>query len=348
MFTNRVVLPSATDESAFTLRFKPNSDVFGMARVVRARRRRRPNWSLHDVTAAVTESAARDALVEVFEGDKPVLVHLHGNSMTPALCFERCTRFEELYGVAVVGFSWPSEGRLATGKRSAAALAASAKEERRMTLADVTPTNRATVSGIFDVMERYRQSKANGQRSAGAIARFLRLVGVAHAAARAAHPFSIAAHSLGAHCLQMVIEAGLGSDLPEARNIALLAPCVPNWRHARWVARLPRSGGLVITTNVSDMVLLGALISDREGKLGASYALEGLVDDPDTRYVDSTRRRPWQHEYFIAERGEKLAKDLRDVFQRFFSSGDDIPPRTNPCDVYRGCCDGVPRVCDVS
>lgn len=193
---------------------------------------------------------------QVFEGDKPVLVHLHGDSMTTALCFERCTRFEELYDVAVVGSKWPSEGRLASGKQTAAAIAAIDNEEHRRTLAAVTSTNHATDARIFDVMghdqcDRHgparRLDRRPRRRQAGCFVR-------ARAAGQRPE------HSL--------------------RRFRASAPVSARVLHRR------------------------------------------------------ARREP--------------VKDLLAVFKRFFASGDDIPTGTDPCGLYRGGYDTVPRVRDVS
>ena len=94
-------------------------------------------------------------------------------------------------------------------------------------LGDIDQLRRQDSVASADVIARYHQSKRNGKSAVAALARFLERVGTAHACARTPQPFSIAAHSLGVHCLQMLLEAGLGPRLPEARNIALLAGCVP-------------------------------------------------------------------------------------------------------------------------
>ena len=347
VFTNRVVDASANDESAFSARFAPGSDVLGMATVTRRRAKRGADWTLTDVRSAVSDADALTALAAVFAGAQPVLVHLHGNSMPPPACFERCARFEELFGVAVVAFSWPSEGLKPTGKR-AAVRAGKPPAERVdvQSLADITFGNRDQ-SAARGVISRYRQSLRNGADSAQALARFLALVGKASRRARAVQPFSIAAHSLGAFCLEALFDRKLEAAIPKARNVALLAACVRKQGHDDWVARLPRSGQLVITTNVSDWVLLGAMLSEfpPEEKLGGAYPVGTLVGS--ARYVDFARRRPGAHEYFIVERGEKMDKDLREVFGRVFASGDDIPKGSDPCDAYRGCCDAALHVCDV-
>ena len=83
VFTNRTVLAGHDDESAFTAKFVPGSDTLGMAEVTR---NGTAHWSLANVTPAVDDAAAEAALVQVFEGQRPVLVHLHGNSMAPGAC----------------------------------------------------------------------------------------------------------------------------------------------------------------------------------------------------------------------------------------------------------------------
>ena len=227
VFTNRTVLVGPTDETAFTSEFAPASDELGMADVTR---NGATSWLLANVAPAVTDVDAEAALAAVFAGDKPVLVHLHGNNMSPGQCFERCARFEELFGVAVVGFSWPSEGLLPSGRHRPGVTGERAAAEDRWTLASVTAINfAARGSSVSDTIARYLQAKSNGRDSAAALARFLERVGKAQAIAHTPQRFSIAAHSLGAHCLQMLLEAGLERRLPKARNVALLAhPAFPS------------------------------------------------------------------------------------------------------------------------
>jgi hypothetical protein len=67
----------------------------------------------------------------------------------------------------------------------------------------------------------------------------------------------------------------------------------------------------------------------------------------DTRYVAFSHRTVGAHEYFNAEQRETLDADLLAVLKRFFRSADDIPGGQDPCDIYRGCCDAGPLICDV-
>ena len=290
------------------------------------------------MTPAVTDAAAEAALAAVFAGGRPVLVHLHGNNMAPGQCFERCARFEELFGVAVVGFSWPSEGTLPSGKRRKGVTGARAEAEDRWTLAAVNATTSPPRGGtIADVIARYRQSKCNGKSSAAALARFLERVGKAQAIAHTPQPFSIAAHSLGVHCLQMLLEAGLGRIACRRRATS---PC---WRPACRSASTSNGSPscreatrLMITTNISDWVLLGALWADKFAgqarRFGSGAAAGRRPQDALRRLL---RRCSFgEHEYFIAEQGDTLDLDLLALFTRFFGSADDIPGGSDPCHVY--------------
>jgi len=163
VFTNRTVRAGHGDESAFTAEFVPGSDTLGMAEVAR---NGPAHWSLAGVTPTVSDAAAEAALAQVFEGSRPVLVHIHGNSTAPAPCFEQCARFEEIFDVPVVGFSWPSEGRLSSGKHRKGVTGARAEAEDRWTTAAVDSSNFDAKSGaIADVIARYRHSKRNGKSS---------------------------------------------------------------------------------------------------------------------------------------------------------------------------------------
>lgn len=347
-FTNRKVDDGLTNESAFTLRFMPGSDALGFAKASRSAAPGGKHWMLADVTATASDALALAALQPLFQGAKPVLVFVHGNNTSPAQCFERCTRLQEIYDVEVVGFSWPSEGFSPAGKHRRGVSGDRADQEDRWTLASVTAANVA-MPEAQDVIARYKQAKTNGENSIVALARFLRLVGEAQQQAANQQPFSIAAHSLGAYCLEKMVDLrGVRKVLPVARNIALLAACVRNKNHPSWIAKLPRNGQLIITFNISDLVLLGALYADGfQAKLGATTPAPPLLPSGKARYVDFLRQAPLAHEYFVAEQGHTIPAPVRDVFQRIFESKDDIPKGQNPCKVYKGCCDSAVLVCEM-
>ena len=110
IFTNRET-QAATDPSAFTRKFQPGSEALSSAQVLR----NGSGFDLGELRPDLKDDDAMQLLVPVFQGPKPVLVYLHGNNNAPAACFERCARLAEIYGVEVIGFSWPSEGYLSSG-----------------------------------------------------------------------------------------------------------------------------------------------------------------------------------------------------------------------------------------
>jgi hypothetical protein len=328
ILTNREVDASQVDESAFLPRFKPGADRIGFAAVARATRG--PHWVLSQVTAGASDAVVLAALTAVFAGRRPVLVHVHGNNMTPAECFERCTRLQEIY----------------KGRPSKRLSARQRRLEDEWTLEDVTPANYFLAS-IRGVIKRYRQAKRNGTDSAAALARFFGLLAQARAAA-GSPPHSVAAHSLCAHCLmEMLAYRGAAATLSTATNIAMLAACVPTDGHARWLSRLTLSGLLLIAYNVTDPVLLGAWYADRfDEKLGVK-PMPPLVSSK-ARYVDFKVQAPFDHEYFVAETGYSVAPRVRRVMARVFGSQPDIQGKEDPCDIYRGCCDPQRLVCGMA
>jgi hypothetical protein len=203
-------------------------------------------------------------LVPLFHGGRPVLVYLHGNDNPPAACFERCARLEEIYGLEVIGFSWPSEGFSSSGEDlpnlpAAAGADGGPRGSRRW--APSTPA-RARAGWAETTIRRYRQAKVNAQDSGDALARFLRLTATARLYVNH-QPMTIAGHSLGCHFIQYAIESeGAAESLGAVHNIALLAACCRADGHASWVSKLNPKGQLFITYNKGDNVLFGAFIAD--------------------------------------------------------------------------------------
>jgi hypothetical protein len=110
IFTNREV---DVGTASFTRRFQPGADTLGVARVTRTAG---GALAVDDVQVDLGDDAMVQLLVPLFHGGRPVLVYLHGNDNPPAACFERCARLEEVYGLEVIGFSWPSEGFSSSGE----------------------------------------------------------------------------------------------------------------------------------------------------------------------------------------------------------------------------------------
>jgi hypothetical protein len=331
IFTNRM-MSSIPDESAFGTSFREGSDRLGLAIV----KRNAAGWNVSDIDHDVNDADTRNALEPLFGGSRPVLIYIHGNNNTPAKCFERCARLEALYDVELVGFSWPSEGYLADGQ-TLPGVDTDAEDGDEDDLADVDTGNRSK-SRIKSKIFRYHQAKTNAQHSADALARFLRMVGSARLFANA-QPFSLAAHSLGAHFFQHSLDLpGATEGISTAQNIALLAPCVRASGHRDWLARVKPKGQLFVTFNQGDNVLAGASVADNgltgntEVKLGTDPTPERLRV-PYMRYISCTGAKVGGggHGYFVQG---KMPKRMQNVFGRILSSRRDLEPGEHERKIY--------------
>jgi hypothetical protein len=290
----------------------------------------------------VADADALNLLLPLFTGARRVLVYLHGNNNTPAACFERCALLESLYGVEVIGFSWTSEGYLPDGNDlPGVAPAPSASDETD--LRGVTAANR-TEGGIQQKIRRYHQAKTNAQDSVDALARFLRLLGTARLHANV-QPFSLAAHSLGAHFLQYTLDVpGAGESVGTAHNVALLAPCVRAAGHRAWLANVRPKGQVFVAYNKGDSVLFGAYIADgSQIKLGTDPGPE-LLQSSAVRYISFSNAVVGfaGHGYFVYD---KMPKKTRALFSRIFGSSRDINPDEYPRQVYPVGCDADGLTC---
>jgi alpha-beta hydrolase superfamily lysophospholipase len=337
--TNRHVINAGADAS-FGEAFTPAQSALSIAQ---AAADANGQWSLQQVVPQASDAQIGTALVRVFSGDRPVLLYIHGNNNSPVKCFERCALLAKMYGVEVVGFSWPSEGKLPDG--SSLPNTQNNHPDDENDLADVRESNRLD-SRIVQKARRYRQAKNNAQDSVDALARFLRLMAIARLQANG-QPFSVAAHSLGSHYLQYTLEIDVAREaLGSAQNIALVAPCVRAAGHADWVDRLRPKGQVFITYNDGDSVLFGAFIVDgRQTKLGTDPGGD-LVRNGIVRYVCFTRSPVGfgGHGYFVYG---KLAKKTKLAFGRMFGSQADIQGQEYPRQVYVAGCDADGAVCYV-
>ena len=318
VFTNRDVSDSAADASAFQRSFTPGARRVGVAAVERDPSGR---WLLSAIDDDVTDRDAPDLLVPLFTGARPLLVYLHGNSDPPAHCFARCALLAAEYNVEVVGFSWPAEGFLCDGSPLPLLAAPDAPPEE-LELAGLKPMTRASSEGV-QLARRYRQAKANAQDSVDALAQFLRRVATARLIANA-QPFTIAAHSLGAHLLQYALEVpGCSESVGTAHNVVLLAPCVRADGHAGWLHQLRPRGRTYVTFNKGDNVLFGACVADggKQLKLGSDPGAD-LVRGPGFRYVSFSNAQTGLggHRYFI----DGLTSESRRLFGRLFRSETDL------------------------
>jgi hypothetical protein len=338
VFTNRDVAAGA-DASAFQRSFVPGGRRIGVADVTRDGAGK---WVLSGVDEDVTERDALDLLLPLFAGARPLLVFLHGNSHTPAHTFGRCLQLESEYNVEVVGFSWPSEGFQCDGSALPRLPGADAPVEE-MELSLVKPATRASADGQ-QLGRRYRQAKLNAQDSVDALALFLRILATARLSSNA-QPFTLAAHSLGAHLLQYAVELpGASESVGTAQNVVLLAPCVRADGHAGWLHQLRPKGRTYVSFNKADNVLFGAFVADgrKQGKLGADPG-PALLRGPGYRYISFSNAQTGLggHRYFV----EGLTGESRRLFGRLFRSEADLQPGEPDRKVYPVGCEPDGSVC---
>jgi len=337
IFTNRTLTGQA-DEGAYGRSFEPGATRLGVASVDA---NPAGGWAVSGHLADVQEVDALNRLLPLFVGTRRILVYLHGNNNTPAACFERCAKLESLYDVEVIGFSWASEGFLPDGTDLPGVAPAAATDEAD--LKAVKATNR-TQGAIQQKIRRYHQAKTNAQDSIDALARFLRLLGTARLHANV-QPFTLAAHSLGAHLLQYTLDvAGAAESVGTAHNVALLAPCVRAAGHRAWLANVRPKGQVFVTYNKGDSVLFGAYVADgSQLKLGTDPGLE-LLQSTAVRYVSFSNSGFGSlggHNYFAVE----LPKKPKKVFSRIFGSTVDINADEYPRQVYPIGCDADLLTC---
>lgn len=320
IFTNRE-LQAGTDASAFTRRFQPGADTLAAAQVDRSG----GGFVLSDAQAALGDDAAVERLVPLFRGPRRVLVYLHGNNNSPSDCFERCARLAEIYGLEVVGFSWPSEGFLSSGEDLPNLPPGDDDEDDTERALDGITTRNRREGWADRKMRRYRQAKTNAQESGDALARFLRLLATARLYANQ-QPMTIAAHSLGCHFLQYTIETETAAEsLAAAHNIALLAACCRAEGHGSWVGRLHPRGQVFLVYNRGDTVLWGASIADGgPPKLGADPG--ATLAAPGLRYVSFTNGEVglWGHACFVRDAGHDVPRIPKKLFGRIFGSERDF------------------------
>ena len=307
VFTNRTVLAGHGDESAFTAEFVPESDTLGMAEVTR---NGAVDWSLAGVTPAVTDAAAEAALGAGLR--RPAG---RSSSTSTATAWRQASASSAAHASRSSSTSRWSGSR---GPRKAAAVGqAQERRDRRARRGrgsmdarrrSTRSTSTAKSGAIADVIARYRQSKRNGKSSAAALARFLERVGKAQRErTRRSRSRSRRTASAFTACRCCSRPASALACRRRATSPCWRRAC-RSAKHEQWIPKLPRSDGLMITTNISDWVLLGALWADK--RPGQARRLEFRCrrssSAPKTRYVDFSRRSFGEHEYFIAEQGKAL------------------------------------------
>lgn len=332
IFTNRVMKPNATNESAFTTSYTQGTERLGMATVEKPGAK----WVVSALDEDVSRDDAKKAMEPLFDGPRPMLVYIHGNNNTPLKCFERCAKLASLYKVEVIGFSWPSEGYLPDGTLypDVDSHEVDGDEEE---LTKVRKDNR-NESKILSKIYRYHQATINARHAADSLARFMRLVAAVRIDANK-QPFSVAAHSLGAQFLQYTLDMpGFVNSIGAAQNVALLAPCVRAEGHAAWLQKIKPQGQLFVTFNKADSVLAAASIADNgltgdtQMKLGTDPT-SALFRAQYMRYIScsNTQAGFGAHGYFVQN---KMPKKMGNVFGRIFNSRRDLEPGEYERDIY--------------
>lgn len=347
IFTNRELNTASSNASALTSAYIPFVDTLNSVSVQSAATG--TGWRVSQHQSQLTDPMALKQLSDVLGGDKPVLVFLHGNNNTPTSCFTRCQELEEQYGVAVIGYSWASEGFLPNGLDPEGMDDTEPKSDADEDALSVVKTKESLKEGwIARKARRYGQAKLNAQHSKESLARFLRVVAAARLGTMT-QKVSFAAHSLGCHFLHYAVnEQDAEASLSAMHNVILLAGCTGAAKHPAWVGQIHPLLKVYITYTKADSVLFAASIVDGDVKLGTVPGDE-LLASPKYRYIDfegAAKMKTGAHRYFVADPGKKLSKRATELFKRIFNSRLDFDPAAeSPKVVYPVGCNSDGSVC---
>lgn len=346
VITNRLLDTQFSDERTLTRAYTPFAPTLNLVQVA-GPDSSQPAWRVSSPVSEVDDKNAMDVLTAYFQGSKPVLVYVHGNNNTPADCFARCKALEDQYNLAVIGYSWTSEGYQPDGSDLAGIdnkkLASDGDED---SLSDVT-RDKLGEGWIQRKARRYAQAKVNAQHSTASLARLFRLVAAARLATMT-QPYSVALHSLGCHLLHYAInQDGAAESFAVAQNVALMAGCTGAAKHTAWVGQLNPVRRVYVIYTKADSVLAAATVIDCDVKLGTNPGDERLAG-PKYRYIDfegAAKMKVGAHRYFVADPGKKLSKEANRLFQRVFSSQEDFSADEMPRVVYPVGCSENGSVC---
>jgi|GEM_PF-1920881 len=345
IFTNRKLNPASSNASAFSNVFTPFYDTLNCAEVQPAGN----GWKVSQHGVDLSNDVALKKIEAVLAGNKPVLLYLHGNNTPPASCFLRAGQLEAQYGVAVIAYSWTSEGLLPNGQDQAGMdTARPATDEDEDALAKVESRDKLKEGWIARKARRYNQAKVNAQYSKDSLARLLRLVAAARLG-KLQQKVSFAAHSLGCHFLHYTInEQDAEASLSAMHNVILMAGCTGAAKHAAWVGQIHPLLKVYITCARPDAVLAAATVVDGDLKLGTAWGDERL-SGPKYRYIDFENAKKMKsnaHRYFVADPGKTPSKPATALFTRIFTSEADFDPATEaPKVVYPVGCLADGSVC---
>lgn len=347
IFTNRKLNSASLTASALTNAYTPFVDTLNSVNVQPTSSG--STWKINQHESNHTDSTALKRLTEVLSGTKPVLVYLHGNNNSPSTCFTRCNELESQYNVAVVGYSWASEGFLPNGEDQAGLDANKPNTDAdEDALSSAKSKNHLKEGWIARKARRYGQAKLNAQHSKDSVARFLRLVAAARLGTMK-QKVSLAAHSLGCHFLHYSVnEQDAEASLSAMYNVILIAGCTGAAKHSAWVGQIHPLSKVYITYTKADSVLAAATLIDGDVKLGTAPSGERLTGSK-YRYIDfegAAKMKLGAHRYFVADAGKKLSKQAETLFGRIFSSDLDINPSDkSPKVVYPVGCNADGSIC---
>jgi hypothetical protein len=164
IFTNRTLNKASSNAEALTNVFNPFLDTLNSVSVQPSANG--SGWKTSQLESSHTDATALKRLSEVLGGNRPVLVYLHGNNNSPATCFTRCQQLETQYDVAVVGYSWASEGFLPNGEDQAGLDATKPNTDNdEEALSSVKSKAHLKEGWIARKARRYGQAKLNAQQS---------------------------------------------------------------------------------------------------------------------------------------------------------------------------------------
>lgn len=241
-----------------------------------------------------SEQAFLDMQTRMRRNKKPCLFFVHGFNNDFKDVLERSRRFERNFGVEVVAFTWPANGRDGGGLLGRAGGTLSYKNDKRDALRSVAALDRA-----FEKLNLLFQEHSDRTRDCK-------------------QRISILLHSMGNYLLKHLMKSSVyQGETALFDNVIMASADVNNKNHADWVDRIAYRRRLYITINESDSALRASRAKTGDNQLARLghftqnlYSRNAIyLDFSDARHVGS------DHAYFEDEPLKKNPR-LRTVFRR--------------------------------
>ncbi|MBF0349463.1 MAG: alpha/beta hydrolase [SAR324 cluster bacterium] len=230
-----------------------------------------------------------------------ILVYVHGFNDDFGKMLERCWQMEQLYGLEIILFSWPANGR-----------------------------NGSAVSGRVEGLLSYLSDKRDALRSVIAFDRFLEKLNQhfrkhSEVSQTCNRKISLLVHSMGVYLLKNWLKSSAyQGETSVFDNIILAAPDVNHEAHAEWVDQIEHRRRLYITINENDVALMASRMKwgERQQTRLGHYARNLVAKH--AVYLDLTRTAHVgvSHTCFVGDPVEQNPH-LRRVFHALFH-GDPI------------------------